>query len=213
MQVARALVPVLAGLLAGGAVSAAPVPVAGQVKEVAERLTGIMATTQQSLADPKRPDVRMTTCGVSLSGAAPSAIYLYQEQAMSKELGDPYRQRLLRIAPSPDGQAVESAGFKLVDQKAFSGFCNKPPAERLVPQAALDTAPTCVVLIQPEGENYRGKTPGDGCPTRVRGAERITNEIVLYKDGMDTQDRGFDAQGHQVWGAKEQPYQFRRLTP
>jgi hypothetical protein len=26
---------------------------------------------------------------------------------------------------------------------------------------------------------------------------------------MDTQDRGFDAAGNLVWGAKEQPYQFR----
>ena len=28
---------------------------------------------------------------------------------------------------------------------------------------------------------------------------------------MDTRDRGFDATGKQVWGAKDAPYQFRWL--
>jgi len=28
---------------------------------------------------------------------------------------------------------------------------------------------------------------------------------------MNTWDRGFDATGNQVWGAKDKPYQFRRI--
>ncbi|NEO03426.1 MAG: hypothetical protein F6K50_51450 [Moorea sp. SIO3I7] len=62
-------------------------------------------------------------------------------------------------------------------------------------------------------ENYIGQTPEDGCPTNYRGAVSITNTIILHKEGMDTLDRGFDAAGNLVWGAKDLPYQFRWVEP
>ncbi|WP_164928520.1 chromophore lyase CpcT/CpeT [Gloeobacter violaceus] len=184
-----------------------------QVEEVVTRLTGIMTTTQQAQSDAARPDVRMTTCSVQLEGDKSKAIYLYQEQTMSNNLGAPYRQRLLRIAASADGRAVESAGFKFVEAKPLAGLCAKPAAERLIAPMALDGDPTCTVRLVQAGDKYMGTTPEGGCQSNVRGAARITNEITLYKEGMDTRDRGFDAQGNQVWGAKEEPYRFRRLTP
>ncbi|NJK53170.1 MAG: hypothetical protein HC936_10800 [Leptolyngbyaceae cyanobacterium SU_3_3] len=34
--------------------------------------------------------------------------------------------------------------------------------------------------------------------------------MTLYKSGMETWDRGYDARGKQVWGAKTESYQYRR---
>ncbi|UFP95446.1 chromophore lyase CpcT/CpeT [Gloeobacter morelensis] len=208
-------------LLTAGLLAAVPAPAEQsvlpaterQAEEVAAHLTGIMTTTQQAQSNSGRPDVWMTTCPVRLDGDKSKALYLYQEQAMSNKLNEPYRQRLLRIAASADGRAVESAGFKFVDAKPLAGLCAKPVAERLIPPMALDGDPTCTVRLVQAGDKYVGTTPEGGCPSNVRGAARITNEITLYKEGMDTRDRGFDAQGNQVWGAKEEPYRFRRLTP
>ncbi|MBW4698629.1 MAG: chromophore lyase CpcT/CpeT [Aphanocapsa lilacina HA4352-LM1] len=209
MSPARFAVPLLVALYLALPARAADV----QVEEVAARLSGVMATTQQAQSDSARPDVRMTTCSVQLEGDKSKAIYLYQEQAMSNKLNEPYRQRLLRIAASADGRAVESVGFKFVEAKPLAGLCAKPTAERLIAPMTLDGDPTCTVRLVQAGDRYVGTTPEGGCPSNVRGAARITNEITLYKEGMDTRDRGFDAQGNQVWGAQEEPYRFRRLTP
>ena len=191
------------------------VPIEKQVKDVVSHLVGVMDTSAQAAATPNAPNVRMTTCQVTVENAdalntAPT-VFLYQEQALSQKLTAPYRQRFLQISPSTDGQTVESMAFKPPTPETLIGLCDRPEAKRVVQQSQLGER-ACSVFLKPSGENYVGETPPEGCPTNVRGAVRITNTIVLHKAGMDTLDRGFDAAGNRVWGAKDQPYQFRWIN-
>ncbi len=184
-----------------------------QVKEVVSHLVGVMDTSAQARANPDSPDVRITTCTVKLETVdaglyPPTSVFLYQEQALSKRLNSPYRQRFLRIAVSENGQSVESRGFKPQNPKTLIGLCNQPDGERVIPSNDLGKV-VCSVFLKPVGENYIGQTPDDGCPTNYRGAVKITNTIILHKEGMDTLDRAFDAAGNFLWGAKDLPYQFR----
>ncbi len=192
------------------------VPIEKQVKDVVSHLVGVMDTSEQAAATPNAPNVRMTTCQVTVENADASlntapTVFLYQEQALSQKLTAPYRQRFLQISPSTDGQTVESMAFKPPTPETLIGLCDRPEAKRLVQQSELGER-ACSVFLKPSGENYIGETPPEGCPTNVRGAVRITNTIVLHKAGMDTLDRGFDAAGNRVWGAKDQPYQFRWIN-
>ncbi|MEX0269878.1 chromophore lyase CpcT/CpeT [Leptolyngbyaceae cyanobacterium UHCC 1019] len=184
---------------------------AQQAKEVATLLIGKMDTSAQAIANSKAPNVQMTTCRIGLfTNAEPQSIFLYQEQAMSTSLDKPYRQRFLQISPSPLSQSVRSRSFKPTDPTRWSGFCNVTPSlERTVNLSDLGT-PICNVFLKQVGTGYLGNTPPDGCPANIRGAIRITNHIELSLAGMNTWDRGFDAQGKQVWGAKTESYQFRR---
>src|ERR671933_897144 len=89
------------------------VPMEQQVQDVVSHLEGVMDTSAQAAANPGAPNVRMTTCKVKVTNADPSlirqpSVFLYQEQALSQNLGSPYRQRFLRIAPSLDELNVES---------------------------------------------------------------------------------------------------------
>lgn len=190
-----------------------PVPLEQQVEAVATRLEGVMDTAAQATANPKAPNVRMTTCRVTLAdggSALPrSAIVLYQEQAMSNNLIKPYRQRFLQLSASPMSQSVQSHSFKPSNPAAWVNFCNQPAVDRTVKPGDLGTA-VCSVFLRHSGDDYVGNTPADGCPANVRGAVRIKNHIVLLPIGMDTWDRGFDAAGKQVWGAKADSYHFRR---
>lgn len=172
-----------------------------------------MDTSAQAAANPQAPNVRITTCRVQVANTDTSlnsrpSVFLYQEQALSKSLNSPYRQRFLQITPSPDAQRVESIAFRPPTPQTWIGLCSQPDAKRVIQQSDLGES-SCRVILQPEGENYLGETPPSGCPTNVRGAVKITNTILLHPAGMDTQDRGFDAAGNLLWGAKEQPYQFR----
>lgn len=189
-----------------------PVPLERQVEEVVSHLVGAMDTSAQASANPDAPNVRITTCKVKVKDAAslnrPQAVFLYQEQALSRRLSQPYRQRFLRIAPSANSLGVESAVFKAPTPKAWIGLCGKPEAERVVQRSDIG-ASNCSVFLQRSGENYMGETSAGGCPSDYKGAVRITNRILLHEAGMNTWDRGFDATGNQVWGAKDKPYQFR----
>lgn len=187
------------------------VPIDQQVKEVVSHINGAMDTSAQANANPKAPNVRITACKVRVEETgslnSPQA-FLYQEQALSRKLNQPYRQRFLRIAPSADRRSVESTVFKPATPAAWTGLCGKPEAERVVKISDIGKS-TCSVFLQHQGDKYVGDTKAGGCPSDYKGAVRITNHIVLHQAGMDTLDRGFDAAGKQVWGAKEEPYQFR----
>ncbi|UBF26441.1 chromophore lyase CpcT/CpeT [Kovacikia minuta CCNUW1] len=195
-------------------VSTANPDLAQQVEEVATRLEGIMDTSAQAAANPKAANVRMTTCRVQVIDIPPTAsgnaVFLYQEQALSQDLSKPYRQRFLQLSPSLYSQSVRSRSFKPTNPASWIGFCNKPIGDRRLQARDLGN-PVCNVFLKRSGEGYTGNTPIDGCPANVRGAVRITNHVELHSTGMDTWDRGFDASGKQVWGAKAESYQFRRL--
>lgn len=192
---------------------AVPKSVEQQVDDVVSHLVGVMDTSAQAAATPKAPNVRMTTCKVKVENASaslepPSSVFLYQEQALSERLSSPYRQRFLRIAPSADGQSVESRAFKPSTPETWIGLCERSQAKRVVKANDLGES-VCSVFLKRSGENYIGETPTKGCPTNHRGAVRTTNTILLHQAGMDTRDRGFDAAGNLVWGATDEPYQFR----
>ena len=187
------------------------VPVEQQMQDVVSHLVGVMDTSAQAAANPKAPNVRMTTCKVKVENTdinTRPSVFLYQEQAMSEKLNSPYRQRFLQITPTADAQKVESIAFRPPTPATWTGLCNQPEQMRVVKKSDIGES-SCRVILQPEGKDYKGETPPEGCPTKVRGAVKITNIILLHQTGMDTQDRGFDAAGNLVWGAKERPYQFR----
>jgi hypothetical protein len=199
--------------LTSGTAAYADTPLAPrqQVKEVVSHLDGAMDTSAQANANPKAPNVRITSCKVTVKDAASinrPQTFLYQEQALSRKLNQPYRQRFLRIAPSRDKRSIESAVYKPPTPKAWTGLCAKPEAERVVRISEVGKS-TCSVFLQRQGDKYVGETKAGGCPSDWKGATRITNHIVLHQAGMDTLDRGFDAAGKQIWGATDKPYQFR----
>ena len=184
-----------------------------QVDAVAARLEGVMDTATQASANPKVSNVRMTTCRVTLTeqekASQTPTIVLYQEQALANALTQPYRQRFLQLSASPVSQSVRSRSFKPANPTTWVNVCNQPATARIVKPVDIGTV-VCNVFLRRAGDDYVGNTPADGCPANVRGAVRIKNHIVLRSIGMDTWDRGFDASGKQVWGAKAESYQFRR---
>jgi hypothetical protein len=182
-----------------------------QVQGVANHLIGVMDTTQQAQTNPRIAKVQMTTCEVKFYPAK-DYIYLYQEQAIMDKLNQPYRQRILVIKPSADNLSVESKAYKLNNAANFINFCNKNLTERSLSESDLGDA-VCSVFLQPIAGGYQGETPPQGCPTNARGAVKITNTIILSPDGMDTSDRGYDSTGRQVWGARDNFYQFRWQKP
>ncbi|VXD12542.1 chromophore lyase CpcT/CpeT [Planktothrix paucivesiculata] len=190
-------------------------PMQGHIQQVTSYLTGIMETSAQAKAIPDAPSVRMTTCEVKLKNTDSSVqhskgVFLYQEQALTRNLSKPYRQRVLNILPSIDKNSIESVSFKPINSTNWIGLCQKPLSERLISVQEIENV-NCSVFLKPVGTQYIGETQPEGCVTNLKGAVKVTNRIKLDEKGMETQDRGFDAQGKQVWGAKNRPYQYQKI--
>lgn len=206
-----AITPLMVALLVGnGAIAEIhepPLPLEQQVDEIVDHLIGVMDTSAQAQIEGNRVGVQMITCEVTLADADQgNSVLLYQEQALLARLEQPYRQRFLQITPGPT--RVESRTYKPNNVEAWVGWCDVPRAERQVEIAELGEQ-VCVIALRPSVLGYVGSTPLTGCPTTVQGAVRITNVVVLHDQGMDTWDRGFDADGNRVWGAEDEPYQYR----
>ena len=91
----------IAVAIAGMCVAAIPtfsvaetVPIEQQIQDVVSHLVGVMDTSAQAAANPNAPNVRMTTCKVKVEGEnnalhSQSSVFLYQEQALSRNLTTP----------------------------------------------------------------------------------------------------------------------------
>jgi hypothetical protein len=182
--------------------------VASGVPEAAARLTGSFSSEAQSKVDPEFFDVRLHMAPIWASRT--DGPWLYVEQAMATTLDKPYRQRVYRLLDRGDG-SVESFIYELPNAAERVGAWRDPARfdadtpEALVPRAG------CSIVLNRAGDLWVGSTNERDCESSLRGASYATSEVSLRADGLDSWDRGFDADGKQVWGAKKGPYQFRRV--
>ena len=174
--------------------------------EVVKRLSGVMVATVVREGKPT-VKVEMTTCPVQVSPTTDS-VFLYQEQGLVGRLDKPYRQRFLEIVSEQinDKDVVFSHSYKPENLEAWVNYCQQA-SETTIPRSTLGNL-VCSVTLQPYLNLYVGRTPPEGCAANVRGAVKVTNRIFLTEDGMETWDRGYNAQGDRVWGAEDEAYRF-----
>ena len=70
----------------------------------------------------------------------------------------------------------------------------------------------CEVVLERVTQNhFVGKTGDDTCVSTMRGASFARSEVEILEDKVISRDRGFDAEGNYVWGAKTGPYIFNKV--
>jgi hypothetical protein len=58
---------------------------------------------------------------------------------------------------------------------------------------------------------FIGGTVGNDCASALAGATYATSEVTIGPEEIITWDKGFDADGNQVWGASKGGYVFKRV--
>ena len=138
--------------------------------------------------------------------------WLYIEQAVSEHQDRPYRQRVYRLVELAPG-LFESQIFTLPDPASVIGvwLTQDPLAER--GPGDLEERDGCSILLRRRGENFIGSTLASLCTSTLRGAAYATSEVVVTPEGVVSWDRGFAADGSQVWGPTKGGYVFDRIVP
>lgn len=180
-----------------------------QAREVAAALAGSFSSAEQAAADTAYFDIRLQMMPIWTDRT--DGPWLYVEQAVSSRQDKPYRQRVYRIRPAANGN-VESQVFTLPGPTRFAGAWRDPaPLAALTPDS-LELRDGCSIFLRRSGDgHYEGGTLGTGCPSELRGASFATSIVTIEPAMLLSWDRGFDAQGKQVWGAEKGGYVFMKL--
>tara|TARA_R110002072_G_scaffold2288_14_gene18975 strand:- start:2924 stop:3556 length:633 start_codon:yes stop_codon:yes gene_type:complete len=136
--------------------------------------------------------------------------WLYVEQAVASTPDKPYRQRVYRV--SVDGAEVRSQIFELPgDVTRFVGGCEDPARFDAMSPDDLVPVEGCSVFLSQLPDSFSGSTRDDACKNAWGGATYATSIVELRADRILSWDRGYDADGAQVWGAEQGPYVFERI--
>lgn len=205
---------VMTGMALAACVSA-PGTGSDPAAEVAALMAGQFDSREQAASDPAFRPIALAM--VPIWTDRTDAHWLYVEQAMADTPDRPYRQRVYRVSNGADGE-VASAVYTLTAPERFvqgwrNGALDALREDMLQPRAG------CTVYLRREGMRragavWLGATRGRDCASELRGASYATAEVRLEAGRMASWDRGYAADGRQVWGSTAGPYVFvRRSAP
>jgi hypothetical protein len=188
-----------------------------QVQEVKSHLLGLMDSSVQSIENSNYFDVSIQHCEIKLTdpqnldqNTEKGSEFLLILQSISTS-DAPYRVRIAKLSPSLNQGGVASTNFLVRENLNLTKMCDLPKSERVLNSQDL-VLNKCTTYMRKSGDKYSGGTLPEGCPSSLRGATRVSNEVTLSPRTMNSWDRGWKADGSQAWGAVQGPYRFRKVT-
>ncbi|MBN2057059.1 chromophore lyase CpcT/CpeT [bacterium] len=143
--------------------------------------------------------------------ARDDAFWLYVEQAVAQVESRPYRQRIYRIRQL-GAEYIEVRIFTFPDPLSFVGEWRKEePFAGLLPELLEEREGCTVLLVRKDESTFAGSTVDGMCTSDLNDAVYATTEVILTADRMLSWDRGYNAEGSQVWGPEAGPYIFNKL--
>lgn len=175
--------------------------------QLADWMTGFFSSLQQSKDDPQYWDIHLHMAPIWSDQS--DGYWIYVEQAIAGE--DPYRQRVYHVSEPMPGR-FSSKVYELENPEVYIGaWDDKTPFDTLSPENLVDRPGCTIFLVRDTDGTFRGSTNATDCKSALRGAAYATSQVLLTADRMKSWDRGYDADGNQVWGAVKGGYVFDKL--
>lgn len=177
-------------------------------EKLAAWMSGAFSTTEQAHQDHDFRD--LTLHAASIWSDRRDGPWLYVEQSMTDASDHPYRQIIYQLS-AQDEHTVRAQLFELPEPIAATGAWKNPELLNKIDVAHLLPQPGCMLLfhLQPDG-GFTGRTEGNGCASALRGASYSVSELSVSEKQMIVWDRGYNANGVQVWGSVSGGYIFKR---
>lgn len=176
------------------------------LKELQSRMAGSFSSEAQSKSDSDFFHIVLHMAPIWKNSA--DGFWLYVEQAVAASADKPYRQRVYHITLNDDA-TIASRVYELHAPMRFAGAWKKKNPLASLTTDSLISREGCVILLHKNRDgDFAGSTHDKDCPSNLRGAAYATSEVVIRKDRMISWDRGWNADGQQVWGAEKGGYEF-----
>ena len=185
---------------------------AEDVTRIAAWMTGSFDSRDQHLADTANYfDIRLHMKPIWKNRA--DGVWLYVEQAMMGYLDKPYRQRVYHVYLQDDSTVISHV-YEMEKPLRFAGVWQQEnPLSTLTPDSLKDRKGCSILLRKLNNSRYAGQTHERDCLSTRSGATYATSEVVLEEAQLVSWDRGWDADGKQVWGATGGGYRFVKREP
>ncbi len=180
-------------------------------------MTGSFSSEAQSKADSNFYDIRLHMVEIQM-GNEPGN-WLYVEQALGSAQDKPYRQRVYQVVEISLG-IYESRVYEFENPLQYAGGWNDTSKLSSLTFDKLILRDGCAITLKYESElvgdsivnRFVGSTGATSCPSSLRGASYATSEVIITANQLLSWDRGWDANGKQVWGAETGGYIFVKIS-
>lgn len=175
---------------------------------VVKMMTGSFSSAEQAAIDSLFYNINLVMYPIWETNK--SAKWLYVEQAVTKYIDKPYRQRVYKLTVKNDG-VLESSVFELPDPKKYIHGWTQPTIFNQINPDSLIVREGCAVFLKKENNCYSGSTKDKECKSTLRGAAYATSQVSICADEIVSWDQGWDNTDEQVWGAEIKGYIFKRM--
>ncbi len=180
-----------------------------RLEQLVEWMTGSFSSQEQALADTNFYDIRLHMVQIWLDRE--DGAWLYIEQAAATTLDEPYRQRIYHVVQRYDGSFVSEV-YTFEEPLRLAGAWQEPSRLNALSPDSLTERAGCSIYLKFEDDGaFTGSTRDKDCESSLRGAAYATSEVRITATELYSWDRGFDAQGEQVWGAQTGGYIFKKM--
>ena len=172
-------------------------------------MTGSFSSREQAASDSSYFDIRLRMFPVWADRT--DGYWFYVEQAVAGHEQEPYRQRIYHLTLKDDSIFISDV-YTMDDPLRFAGGWMNPALLAALTPDSLTLREGCSIIMKKDGDSaFVGSTMGQECASNIRNAAYAVSEVKITPDRLDSWDRGFDAEGNQVWGAVTGGYIFRKI--
>ncbi len=126
--------------------------------------------------------------------------WFYVEQAAAAAPDKPLRQQVYKLERL-DFMTLLLKVYTLPEPASYAGaYQDSTRFEKLKPATLLLREGCSVYLQKRKDGTYGGGTREKGCASDVQGAAYVTSLVIVKEQMLRNWERGFNAQGEQVWG-------------
>lgn len=175
------------------------------LEQLATTMAGSYTSAAQAKADTNYFEIELEM--VRIWPKRRDGVWFYVEQATAESKGKPYRQRVYHLQQLDDSTFTSSI-LSIKGGATWYGAYADPVKLAALPADSLVAMDGCAITLHRRGSTYVGSTHERDCPNQRSAATYATSEVTLLPDRMISWDRGYNAQGEQVWGAEKGGYVF-----
>jgi CpeT protein len=175
------------------------------LKRLVSYMNGAFNSSAQAKVDTNYFDISLHMASIWKNKAGN---WLYVEQAVTKNLQKPYRQRVYKVE-QVDAKTFKSNVYTIKNQEKWIEKWKNPNDLDVFSESDIELKDGCAVVLTLQADgSFSGSTVGAGCESNLRGATYATSKVTVTQKGIESWDQGFNKEGKQVWGATLGAYKF-----
>lgn len=176
-------------------------------------MSGEFTSQQQASTDTNFYNISLVMVPIWENTSSKKEFWLYVEQAVAKIKDRPYRQRVYKVSQI-DNRKFVSEIYELAQPKDWILAWQTPSTFQSLKKSELISLNGCEVTLQKKFflPKFSGSTSPKTCNNIFRGASYATSEVEISKSGLKSLDRGYNADGVQIWGSENGPYIFNKIN-